>query len=239
MNKAGYLLSVCGADGSGKTTMVKHMTQYYTELGYDVLVTKEPGGTMVSNQIREIIINEDPAIESIHPVAQLLLLLASRVQHISKTILPALAEGKLVITDRFIDSTYVYQGKMNKLDYLIENLTKLYGLYQLAVRPDYTFFYDISKENSLIRSRHRGTNGLDEIHFSKEVSPTILFKAHFNKLADRLPKHAKLITLDANLSMDSVKANTLKQCYAIHQDIQARSESSMNYLKLSQHTGIL
>jgi dTMP kinase len=179
----GLFIAVEGADGAGKTTACQELKRLFEAKGCTVLVTRQPGGTALTTKIREILVNEDPSVEAIHPKAQILLFLADRIQHIHHTILPALARGEIVITDRFIDSTMVYQGLMKQKKKILLDLYKTQGFTELCIRPDYTLFLDVSKEESIARSKHRGLNGLDKIHQEAAVEITEVWRDYMSSVA--------------------------------------------------------
>ena len=103
----GYFISFEGVDGSGKSTQISQLKEYLEESGYDVVLSREPGGTRIGEQIRSVIL--DPANREMTAVAEALLYAASRAQHVHDVIAPAVKEGKIVICDRFVDSSIAYQ----------------------------------------------------------------------------------------------------------------------------------
>ena len=103
----GYFISFEGVDGSGKSTQISKLKEYLEESGYDVILSREPGGTRIGEQIRSVIL--DPANREMTAVAEALLYAASRAQHVHDVIAPAVKEGKIVICDRFVDSSIAYQ----------------------------------------------------------------------------------------------------------------------------------
>ncbi|MBI1923836.1 dTMP kinase, partial [Candidatus Poribacteria bacterium] len=107
MTQRGLFITFEGTEGSGKTTQIQRLSAALTQVGYGVLVTREPGGTLISQQIREILLN--PNRGEMAWETELLLFAAARAQHVSEVIAPALEAGKLVISDRFSDSTIAYQ----------------------------------------------------------------------------------------------------------------------------------
>jgi len=138
-------------DGSGKTTQIRRLAGRLRAMGRTVLETAEPGGTPIGAKIRRILL--DGANQDLCPTAALLLYFASRAQNVEDVILPALAEGKIVLTDRFTDSTLAYQGAGRGL-----GEQALAGLERLAchgLRPDVTLLIDIDLETSLSRARQR------------------------------------------------------------------------------------
>ncbi len=136
-----------GPDGSGKTTQVAQVAAALRARGYNVLLTREPGGTSIGDQIRHILHDMDN--KTLHPRAELLLFSASRVQIVEEVIKPHLALGGLVICDRFFDSTYAYQGYGHGLDRDVLRLITEFATGGL--RPDLTLLLDIAPEESLQR----------------------------------------------------------------------------------------
>jgi dTMP kinase len=136
-----------GPDGSGKTTQVAQVAAALRTRGYNVLLTREPGGTAIGDQIRHIL--HDMKNKALHPRAELLLFSASRAQIVEEVIKPHLAAGGLVICDRFFDSTYAYQGYGHGLDLSVLRLIIEFATGGL--RPDLTLLLDIAPEDSLQR----------------------------------------------------------------------------------------
>jgi dTMP kinase len=136
-----------GPDGSGKTTQVQQTALKLRERGHDVLLTREPGGTDIGNQIREVLHNLENS--EMHPRAELLLYNASRAQLVEEAIRPHLATGGLVICDRFYDSTLAYQGYGHGLD--LNTLRTIITFATGGLRPDLTIYLDISPEDGLQR----------------------------------------------------------------------------------------
>lgn len=143
----GIFIVMEGPDGSGKTTQIELLKEYLKEQGYESMVTREPGGTVIGEAIRDIILN--PSHKAMADVTEMLLYAASRAQLMSEVIGPALEEGKIVISDRFVDSSIVYQGIARGLG--IETVSKVnepgIGIY----KPDCIFFIDISEKEGLRR----------------------------------------------------------------------------------------
>ena len=137
-----------GTEGSGKTTQINHLANKLSEAGYSVQNTREPGGSNVGNQIREILL--DPVNERLSATSELLLYAASRAQHVREVIVPALKNGKIVISDRFSDATVAYQGYGRNLDLVLIN-----HLNQIATGglvPDLTFLLNLPIEIGLQRA---------------------------------------------------------------------------------------
>lgn len=140
------LITFEGIDGAGKSTQVKKLKKHLTENGHEVLVLREPGGTMVAEKIRDLLLQSK---HDITPIGELLLFSASRAELVQSVILPELERNKVVILDRFYDSTTAYQGYGRGLD--LEILHEINHISSFGLEPDITFFLDISPEDALIR----------------------------------------------------------------------------------------
>ncbi len=151
-NKRNLFIVFEGPEGSGKTTQAKLLYNYLKKK-YDVILTREPGGTQLAEKIRKIILSTKIKIS---PLAELLLYEASRAQHISEVILPSLNKNKIVISDRFADASVVYQGYARGLGIkLVEDLNKIVTK---DVIPDVTFILDIDPKKGLERVKSRAGN---------------------------------------------------------------------------------
>ena len=132
MNNLGKFITLEGVDGAGKTTHVKFIKKYLSDLGINFIMTREPGGTLLGEQLREILLHDEMT-----PETETLLMFAARNEHIEKVIRPNLKKGRVVISDRFTDATYAYQVggkgvKEKKVDILKEWV-------QASLKPDSTF----------------------------------------------------------------------------------------------------
>ena len=137
-----------GTEGSGKTTQINHLANKLSEAGCSFQNTREPGGSNVGNQIREILL--DPVNERLSATSELLLYAASRAQHVREVIVPALKNGKIVISDRFSDATVAYQGYGRNLDLVLINHLNQIATDGLA--PDLTFLLNLPVEIGLQRA---------------------------------------------------------------------------------------
>jgi dTMP kinase len=199
----GHFITLEGGEGSGKTTLLYQLAAFLSQRGYEVITTREPGGTHLGETIRDWLLHQDPQF-SIGYQAELLLFLAARAQHIEEKILPALDSGKIVICDRFNDSTIAYQGGARGLG--VNYVKKLCKLICGAVVPQLTLFLNVSPEIGLARSRsvhkeHASSGQLDRIEsetlaFHRKIQQTLEF------LAKREP--LRIYTIDANQSQDQV-----------------------------------
>ena len=147
----GLFIVMEGPDGSGKTTQINLLKEYLEEAGYECLITREPGGTVIGEEVRQLILN--PEHKEMSPVTEMLLYAASRAQLVHEVIGPALEEGKSVISDRFVDSSIVYQGIARKLGISTVSAVNAPGIG--IYRPDGLFFIDLSEEEGLRRKKEQ------------------------------------------------------------------------------------
>ncbi len=152
---AGKLFTFEGSEGSGKTTQIELLADELEGMGHAVIVTREPGGTEIGEEIRHLLIHNS-ASEKMTPEAELLLFAAARAQLVREVMLPALQEGKIILCDRFLDSTTVYQGAARSI-----SSDPVSFINQFAVQgivPDLTFILDVPAEESIARVRRRITD---------------------------------------------------------------------------------
>jgi dTMP kinase len=138
-----------GPEGSGKTSQMPALADFLQNAGYEVVITREPGGTPVGDQIRDVLMNLKNV--SIVPRTEILLFLAARAQHVDSVIRPALAMGKIVLCDRFGDSTLAYQGYGHKTD--LDTLRTLLNFSTGGLKPDLTLLLDIPVSAGMARKR--------------------------------------------------------------------------------------
>src|SRR5579863_2725971 len=153
----GVFLTFEGPEGSGKSTQLRMLGARLREAGRDVLETAEPGGTPIGMQIRRVLL--DAANQELRPTTELLLMFAARAQNVEEWILPALSQGRVVLCDRFTDSTLVYQGVARGLGAEV-----VYEVDRIACRgltPDLTLVIDIDTATGLARARHRNDTAQD------------------------------------------------------------------------------
>ena len=193
----GIFISLEGIEGTGKTTQSRLLSEVLIEKGYEVILTHEPGGTAIGDRIREILLHVNHGAMSY--MTELLLYNAARAQHISEKILPAIKAGKIVITDRFIDSTVAYQGYGRGID--IQLIKSINNIATEGVKPDLTIIFDLDVETGM--KRNRGINKIDrleleDIEFHRKVRDGYL------KIANEEPQRIKVI--DASTSIEDVRA---------------------------------
>lgn len=152
MRDRGLFINIEGGEGVGKSTNLGFLENFLRDNGVDVVITREPGGTLLGEEIRDLLLQLRE--EAVNPVAELLLIFAARAQHIAELIEPALAAGKWVLSDRFTDATYAYQcgGRGVKR----ETVAQLETLVQGALRPDFTVLLDAPVSVGMRRANKRG-----------------------------------------------------------------------------------
>ncbi|HHW32050.1 MAG TPA: dTMP kinase [Clostridiaceae bacterium] len=191
----GLFITIEGMDGSGKTTQIEKIKEYFQQKGYEPVLTREPGGTKISEKIRNIILDESNT--GMSPVTEMLLYASARAQLVFEVIKPALNQGKVVICDRFIDSSYAYQGYGRGIDLkFIENVNEP-ALDN--VMPDITFFFDI--EPKLALARRISATGADRIEKEKLEFHERVYKGYKDRAA-LFPHRIKII--NANRSIEEI-----------------------------------
>ena len=186
-------ISFEGTEGVGKSTLIASLNKALSG-EYDVVITREPGGTPLAEQIRELLLT--PKQELMNSATELLLIYAARVQHVDQVILPALAQNKVVLCDRFVDASVAYQHGGRGMDKSqIDLLTNTF----VAKMPDLTFWLDLPVEQGMQRAKNRGA--LDRF----EQEKTEFFKsiqASYRQLAEQNPQ--RIIRLDASQSAEQL-----------------------------------
>ncbi|MFD1216593.1 MULTISPECIES: dTMP kinase [Microbulbifer] len=150
--KRGRFITLEGGEGVGKSTNLNFVTQWFESRGIDFIQTREPGGTPLAEQLRELLLQKRD--ESVDPTAELLMVFAARAQHLNRVIRPALAAGQWVICDRFTDATYAYQGGGRGLDKSL--IAQLEQTVQGDLRPDCVLLLDLDPEVGLQRAANTG-----------------------------------------------------------------------------------
>ena len=198
--KSGLFISFEGIDGSGKSTQCRRLAETLQAKGHDVVLTREPGGSDGAEEIRALVLQGDPDRWSAE--TEILLFTAARRDHLERTILPALAAGKVVICDRFADSTRVYQG-LSRGD-LRETVDKLHSL-MIGREPDLTVLIDMDPEVGLSRALSR--QGVEERFESFGADLQKQMRAGFLSLAREYADRFRII--DGARDMDAVAADVL------------------------------
>lgn len=197
----GIFITFEGIDGSGKDTQAKLLAKYLKSKRYSVITTREPGGTSIGEKIRKILLS--PKIGRVDQRAEVLLFAASRAQIVSDIIKPALEKGKIVISSRYIDSSYAYQGIARKmgLDWVIE--INKWATQRLL--PDITFFLDIPEELGLKRV-DKSRDIRDKIEKNGEIFQKKVREGYY-KLAKLFPERFRIIDAkrDESLIQEDVR----------------------------------
>lgn len=150
----GCFITLEGSEGVGKSTNLAFIEQWLHDQGHNPLMTREPGGTPLAEEIRELLLA--PREEVFSEQAELLLMFAARAQHLDLKVRPALKQGRCVVSDRFTDATYVYQGHARGLN--LDWIAQLEQLVQQQLRPDLTLLLDLPTEQAQQRVNRRGTS---------------------------------------------------------------------------------
>ena len=192
----GFFITIEGIEGVGKSTSINTIKGYLTQKKIDFIITREPGGTLLAEKIRDLLleVNND---EKLSELSELLLIFASRAQHLEKLIKPALTKGKWVICDRFTDATYAYQGEGRGLDW--GKISQLEELVQEHLRPDLTIILDLDPRLGLERAKGRGE--LDRFEQEKMEFFTKVRTAYL-KIAAADPE--RCIVIDASSELAEV-----------------------------------
>ncbi|MEK0158157.1 dTMP kinase [Pseudoalteromonas piscicida] len=161
--KKGFMLVCDGSNGAGKTTVIAGLEAHLKQRGIEVVMTREPGGTEISEKIREIIL--DPSTPEMADMTELMLFGAARAQHVREKIIPALEQGKVVISDRFDAATFSFQHYARGLD--LATITTINELALGGFRPDMNLILDLDPEEGLKRVKSRG-EGLDRLEDEKQ-----------------------------------------------------------------------
>ena len=192
----GTFITVEGPDGAGKTTQLQLLADRLTAEGYEIVMTREPGGTRIGNEIRSLILNPD--FQELDEMTEILLYAASRAQHVNELIRPALAAGKIVLCDRFIDASIAYQGY--GLGYAIEQVRSINQQATNHLTPDRTYLFDLTVSESKQRMMDRGA--LDRIEQRDDAFRQRVYDG-FMTLAVQEPERIQLV--DANQSIESLQ----------------------------------
>ena len=200
----GKFITFEGIDGSGKSTQLRLIANDLRFRGLNVLTTQEPGGTPLGRKLREIFLETD---ENVDPLAELLLFAADRAQHVNLLIKPALTEGKIVISDRYADATYAYQGAGRGFSQT--TVKQVIKLATDGLKPHLTLFFDLPVETALLRTNTRDRAGEQKNRMDKERGDFYeRVRASYLELAAKEAERFRII--DAAHSVEEVHAATLK-----------------------------
>ncbi|AEM69050.1 dTMP kinase [Mycoplasma putrefaciens] len=192
-----------GIDGSGKTTALLDVKSELEKMGYKVLVTREPGGELIAEQIRKILLDNNNL--TINPWTEALLFIAARKEHLEKVIKPALKNNIIVISDRFIDSTSAYQGSAREIG--VENVDRIQNTVLGDCIPDLTLFFDISFDLAEARINIRGKTTKNRLDKEKKDFKQKVYQG-YKTLIKKNPDRIKVI--DASKTLDIVSKQALE-----------------------------
>lgn len=192
----GKFITLEGTEGVGKTTNLELIRDEVARAGHSVVTTREPGGTPLAEEIRQLLlaVREEPVAET----TELLLMFAARAQHVATVIRPALEAGQWVVCDRFTDATYAYQGGGRGLD--AEVIHTLENIVQCGLQPDLTIFLDVSVEIAArrIAARNHDRFEQEQVAFFERVRTAYL---------ERAANHPRIRVVDASVELDQVQEN--------------------------------
>jgi dTMP kinase len=190
----GKFITLEGGEGCGKSTNIKFIEQLLKEAGIPVVLTREPGGTVLSENIRQLLLGRDQ--EKISKQTELLMMFAARAQHIKHIIQPALEQGTWVLCDRFTDSSYAYQGGGRGID--SATIAWLENFSQNNIRPDLTLLLDVLVDVGMARAKNRGKLDrfeVEKMQFFNKV------RTCFLEIAKQQPKRVKIVDAAQELSL--------------------------------------
>ncbi len=196
MSLKGRFITLEGIDGAGKSTYLPWIINFLENQGINVIATREPGGTSIGENLRELLLHEKMEAET-----EALLLFAARFEHVHNLICPALSDGKWVICDRFSDSTYAYQGSGRKIS--IDHIKRIEKFFKINLKPDMTWFFDLPIELANFRLINDTKKDLDRF----EVEKLDFFKCVRDGYLNQVKKNPKRINLiNATQSENLIKS---------------------------------
>ncbi|MCR8921940.1 dTMP kinase [Dasania sp. GY-MA-18] len=202
----GKLITVEGVEGVGKSTNIEFIAQHLRSAGIKVILTREPGGTPLAEDMRQLLLT--PRDETVCDTAELLLMFAARAQHLNEVIKPALQRGDWVLCDRFTDATYAYQGGGREMGF--DTIAKLEQLVQGDLRPHCTVLLDAPVEVGMARAKKRGA--LDRFEQEKMDFFERVRQAYL-QLAQQ--HHQRFLVIDAAQQLPAVQADITKGLAAL------------------------
>lgn len=208
LSSKGVFLTLEGSEGVGKSTNLAFIQEWLTGEGHEPILTREPGGTPMAEEIRELLLSQRE--ETVSEKAELLLMFAARAQHLDSKIRPALDLGRCVVSDRFTDATYAYQGYARGLN--LDWIAQLESLVQQSLRPDLTILLDLSVDVAMARVSSRG-----ELDRFEQEKADFFEKVRQGYLARAKAEPQRFAVIDASQSLTDVQsdiAQVLKQFFS-------------------------
>jgi len=205
MTQSGLFISFEGIDGAGKSTHIASVADWFRARGRQVTLTREPGGTPLAEKLRELLLHE-----AMDPLSEALLMFAARREHVQQVILPALARGEVVISDRFTDATFAYQGHGRGFD--LEVLRTLERWVQQTpgnqlLEPALCFWFDLPP--AIAASRLAGARSPDKFESQSEAFFTRVVAGYAARMAQSPGRFARI---DAGQALEAVREQVLQQC---------------------------
>ncbi len=192
----GKFITLEGPDGSGKTTVIKRVTEVLTQKGYDVVLTREPGGSPVAEKIRELLLDKNSKID---PKTEALLYASARAAHLTETVVPAISEGKIVLCDRFLDSSLAYQAFARGLG--VDGIMRINEFAIGDCMPDGTVFLDLEPALGLKRINETRGHEINRL----DLEPTEFHNAVYDGYKEVIKLFKERINvIDASGKIDEV-----------------------------------
>lgn len=192
----GKFITFEGIDGSGKSTQLRMLSSELLFRGYEVLTTCEPGGTPLGRRLREAFLETE---ENVSPLAELLLFAADRAQHVDFLVKPALETGKIVISDRYADATFAYQGAGR--GFPEKTVNQIIKLATNGLKPDLTLFFDLPIPKALLRTNSRDENGNPKNRMDSETTEFYArVRNAYLTIAEKEPKRFRIINAEGSTS---------------------------------------
>jgi len=200
----GKLITFEGIDGSGKSTQIRMLAGELRLREFDVLTTREPGGTPLGRRLRESFLETE---EDVDPFAELLLFAADRAQHVNFLVKPALEQGKIILSDRYADATFAYQGAGR--GFPTRTVNQVIKLATGGLKPDLTIFFDLSIEKSLARTSSRPEDGKQNNRMDLETTDFYnRVRNAYLGIAKKEPRRFRVI--DANGSIEEIQSQVVE-----------------------------
>jgi dTMP kinase len=224
----GFFITLEGTDGSGKSTQMKYLKTFFEQRGFDVVLTREPGGTKISEKIRELILDNENT--EMTEKSEALLYAAARAQHVAEVIVPALREGKVVLCDRFVDSSIVYQG--GGRDIGTQSIENINDFATGGLRPNLTLWFDLPPEEGLKRVASSGNADRlekEKIQFHQKVYQG------YRELKRKYPQRIKAVDGSQSIEkmrreIEGIVIEKLKEVYGMKLVIAIVNDEDANKL---------
>ena len=199
----GKFITFEGIDGSGKSTQLRLLSDHLHDRGVDLITSCEPGGTLLGRHLRAVFLETEDAVS---PLAEMLLFAADRAQHVEFLIKPAIAAGRVVISDRYADATVAYQGAGRGFD--AETIAQVVQLATGGLKPDLTLFFDISVDAAIRRMQTRGDSGIKANRMDRETAEFYnRVRASYLQIAAAEPE--RFFVLDASGTVEDIHNNVV------------------------------